>query len=170
MPRDVTIQTDAAGLSGAQGIRVRRAGFREMVRRARPLTAIHPLLVGVVLLTTPYAEIAPGALYTMLAACGALAVARMVLAFRIDSVLAARPQLALALFATGAVLASSLWGAFAAYTLGAFAFEWTTFLVLLCTAALTAGCITSLGIHFPLFLFNIKRRLEQKQKGNSREE
>jgi two-component system sensor histidine kinase/response regulator len=153
--RAETIDATATGLSEAQRVAVRLAGDREMVRRSRPLTAAYPVLVGVVLLTTPYAEVAPVAVYTMLAAATALAIARSVLAFHFEALQAVRPVLARGLFAAGAVFAGALWGAFGAYTLGTLAFEWTTFLVLLCVAALMAGCLTTLGIALRLFLLQI---------------
>ncbi len=155
MGRAETIDVTATGLSQAQQVAVRLAGDREMVRRSWPLTAAYPALVGVVLLTTPYTEVAPLAIYAMLAATTALAVARFVLAFHFEALHAVRPVLARGLFAAGAVVAGALWGAFGAYTLGTLAFEWTTFLVLLCVAALIAGCLTTLGIALRLFLLQI---------------
>ena len=155
MHRDETIDDGGAQLTPQQEGRVRRAGLREMVRRSRTLAVTHPILVGVVILTTPYVEIASGAVYAMIAASCALAVARVVLGMHFDTLHAARPRTALLLFAVGTTLAGALWGAFGAYTMEAFAFEWTTFLVLLCAAALVAGSITSLGIDLRLFLVHM---------------
>ncbi|MDF1699715.1 MAG: hypothetical protein P1V36_00955, partial [Planctomycetota bacterium] len=155
MQRDETIDSGSGGLTATQAQHVRRTGLREMVRRSRALTVTYPILIVVVLLTTPYGEIAPLAIYAMLAASSALAVARGVLALRFDRAHAARPRLAHVLFGAGAVLAGALWGSFGAYTMVAFAFEWTTFLVLLCASALMAGCLTSLGIGFRWFLLHV---------------
>ena len=152
---DSTNDAGAARLTPQQEARVRREGLIELVRRSRPLTVTYPILVGVVLLTTPYVEIATLVAYTMLAVSTALAVARLVLSLHFENLHDRKPRTATALFALGATLAGALWGAFGAYTMGAFAFEWTTFLVLLCAAALMAGCITSLGIAFRLFLVHL---------------
>ncbi len=155
MRQDETIDDGAGQLTPQQEAHVRRAGLREMVRRSRPLTVTYPVLVVVVLLTTPYVEIASAAVYAMLAASCALTLARVVLALHFDAFHKRRPRTAILLFATGATLAGAMWGAFGAYTMQAFAFEWTTFLVLLCAAALMAGCITSLGIDFRLFSIHV---------------
>ena len=82
MSRDQT-PVDAAGessLTEEQRAAVRRAGDLEIAERSRTLTFLYPALAVVVLVTTPYAEIAPLVAYGVLAVNVALAIARYVFA------------------------------------------------------------------------------------------
>jgi signal transduction histidine kinase/DNA-binding response OmpR family regulator len=122
------------------------------VRRTRPLVVLPPVLLAVILLTTPYAEQAPRVLYATLCVALALAVARSVLVLNFDPLLEARPRLARRLFVVGTVLDGLLWGSFGALTLASMGFQETSFLVLLCISGLLAGSLTTVGIHLRLLL------------------
>ncbi len=144
--------TAASSLTEAQRIAVRHAGDLEIVYRSRALAFLYPALAIVILVTTPYAEIAPLVIYAVLAASLALATARFAFSLRFDELLRSRPERARALFAAGSLLAAAVWGGCCAYTLYRFGTEWTTFLVIVCTAGLLAGSLNTLSARQPLFL------------------
>jgi len=139
-------------LTDAQRVVVQLAGDRELVRRSRPIALIYTALGLVILATTPYAETAPLVIYGLLAIVTPLGIARLVLALRFKELHAWRPGVTRGLFAVGTLLSGALWGAFSAFTLYQFATTWTSFLVLVCTAGLMAGGMTSLSIKLRLFL------------------
>ena len=155
MSRFADPERHPAPLPDADRARIIRLRDEELVRRSRPLTIVHPLLVAVVLLTTNYAEVVPLVVYGMLAASVAVSVSRLGLGLQFDVLVDAEPARARRLFAAGTVLDGLLWGAFGAITLSSFQFEWTTFLVLLSAAGLLAGSLTTLGISLRLFLAHV---------------
>jgi len=144
-----------SALTEEQRAAVRRAGDIEIARRSGTLAFLYPVLATAVLATTPYAEIAPLVLYGLLATSLALATARFAFALRVDRLLTDHPVRTRALFAAGTLAAAGVWGAFCAYTLHAFGIEWTTFLVIVCTACLLALSLNTLSASQPLFLVSL---------------
>ncbi len=147
--------TASTALSASQERSVRRGSALELVRRSKGIAFVYATLAAVVMLTTAYPESAPRVIYIVLGLCVAIGTSRLALALHFEPLLAARPRTARALFAAGALVSAAIWGAFGAYTLHAFGAEWTTFLVLVCTAGLLAGSVHAMCIAQPLYLMHL---------------
>ncbi|MDJ0522841.1 MAG: ATP-binding protein, partial [Planctomycetota bacterium] len=131
---------------------MRRAGDLEIAHRSLPLSFLHPALTGVLLLATPYEEIAPLVVYGVLAVTVALAAVRYACTLRYREAIDSNPAQARTWFGIGTLTAALVWGALAAYTLHAFGTEWTSFLVIVCTGVLVAASLNALSASQPLFL------------------
>ncbi|HHJ16053.1 MAG TPA: hypothetical protein ENJ80_05080 [Gammaproteobacteria bacterium] len=129
--------------------------YGDMAKRSRASGLVYLTLYVIIFLFTPYSEDHPA---VMLPAGGAillLVAVRTWLIYRFDGIYPPKPGQWLNGFMACTLLLAAVWGGMSAFAVHFYALEWTSMLILLSTAGISAGAITTLSIHRRLILASL---------------
>jgi signal transduction histidine kinase len=124
----------------------------DLARRSQLSGLVYLVLYGVIIVSTPYAQD-----YSVIAVLVSMvillsAVFRSWLIFKFDTFYPSGPDRWLAWFSLFTLLLAATWGLFCAHAVLNYGLGWTPMLVLLSTAGISAGAITTLSIHRNLIM------------------
>ncbi len=125
-----------------------RLGTFELLDRAWLTILVHPLLLILIALTTPYIQEHPRVIIVTGAALVALGVVRVFIARVVSRRYEENPQFWRRVFDAGLYSSAIIWGMFFCVTLALRPLDSTTWFITLITAALAAGLLNSLTADF----------------------
>jgi signal transduction histidine kinase len=130
----------------------RQLADSDLARRSQLSGLVYLVLYGIIILSTPYAQDYPVSAVVVSTVILLFAVIRSWLIFRFDKYYSVAPDRWLAWFSLFTLLLAATWGLFCAHAVLQYGLGWTAMLVLLSTAGISAGAITTLSIHRNLIM------------------
>lgn len=117
---------------------------RDLAKRSRVGAFVHPIVVALILVATEYRATNTSVAVGFMAAFLFSGLFRFYLSRVFEDLYAKRPVVWLQSFHLSIITSSTLWGGLCATTVVLYGLEWTSLFVIICTAGVVSGAVTSL--------------------------